>query len=441
VGGLRRVLSHEGAPRRRSSVDAPLDVVVVGAGLAGLAAGASAGRAGAGVLVVDGHRAGGRARTDERQGFRFNQGAHALYLGGPAARVLEDLGVGVPAGGTPSTDTWGCRGDRISPMPFSALGAARSRLVGTIGAAQLAMLVRRLRSIDTAALANLSAAGWIDSLGLRPEAADIVRLLAHVASYADDLEAISADAVAGQLQLVVTSGVRYLDRGWQVLVDGLSGAVADAGGTVAERAPVAAVEPVDAGQTVVRLVDGRSILARAVVLATGGPAAVASLVPEPPRWGLIGPPATAACLDLGLRRAPAKPVLFGVGEPLYLSTHGPSADLAPGDQAVVHVMRYGARDAEQDRADLWAHAQRAGIRQDDVIEQRFLARMVVTHAVPVPGSGLLGRPSADAAGLPGVFLAGDWVGPEGMLADAALASGAAAGVRAAAHAARLGAVA
>jgi pyruvate/2-oxoglutarate dehydrogenase complex dihydrolipoamide dehydrogenase (E3) component len=29
----------------------------------------------------------------------------------------------------------------------------------------------------------------------------------------------------------------------------------------------------------------------------------------------------------------------------------------------------------------------------------------------------------DATGLPGVYLAGDWVGPAGLLADAALASG------------------
>lgn len=35
-----------------------------------------------------------------------------------------------------------------------------------------------------------------------------------------------------------------------------------------------------------------------------------------------------------------------------------------------------------------------------------------------------------ASGLPRVFLAGDWVGPDGVLADAALASGHAAGLAA-----------
>jgi hypothetical protein len=35
-----------------------------------------------------------------------------------------------------------------------------------------------------------------------------------------------------------------------------------------------------------------------------------------------------------------------------------------------------------------------------------------------------------ASGLPRVFLAGDWVGPTGLLSDAALASGHAAGLAA-----------
>ena len=124
-----------------------------------------------------------------------------------------------------------------------------------------------------------------------------------------------------------------------------------------------------------------------------------------------------------------------MGEPLYLSTHSPSADLAPAGCALVHLMRYGTRDAATDRSDLWALARTAGIREDDVIEQRFLARMIVTSAIPLPGTGLAGRPAVDSVGSDGVYVAGDWVGPDGLLADAALASGAAAGALAADHAA------
>jgi hypothetical protein len=185
------------------------------------------------------------------------------------------------------------------------------------------------------------------------------------------------------------------------------------------------------------LADGTTITSGAGVLALGSPGATSAVLQDPPTWEPVGPPTTVACLDLGLRRPPPKRVLFGVGEPLYLSTHAPAADLAPAGCALVHVMRYGARDAATDRSELWALARTAGIMEDDVIEQRFLARMTVTSAVPVPGAGLAGRPAIDSAGIDGVYVAGDWVGPDGLLADAALASGSAAGARATDHAAAL----
>jgi phytoene dehydrogenase-like protein len=322
----------------------------------------------------------------------------------------------------------------VSRLPLTASGAVSSRLVDTVGKAQLASVVLRLRSLDPATVADRSAAAWLRDLGLRPRAAAIMRTLAHVASYADDLEAISADAVAAQLQSAVSDGVRYLDGGWQVLVDGLRAAATRAGAELRTGTPIVGVEAHVDGGVAVHVGGSATIHGAAAVLAVGGPAAVASLLREPPRWGLIGPPATVACLDLGLCRPPRKRVLFGVGEPLYFSTHTPSAALAPPGRWVAHVMRYGARDADTDRADLWAHARVAGVDEDDVVEHRFLARMVVTHAVPVPGLGLAGRPRVDAPGAPGVYVAGDWVGPDGLLADATLASGAAAGQRAASHA-------
>ena len=62
--------------------------MVIGAGLAGLTAATTAARAGRRVVVVEAHTEGGRARTDERRGYRFNQGAHALYKSGEAWRIL-----------------------------------------------------------------------------------------------------------------------------------------------------------------------------------------------------------------------------------------------------------------------------------------------------------------------------------------------------------------
>jgi len=57
--------------------------------------------------------------------------------------------------------------------------------------------------------------------------------------------------------------------------------------------------------------------------------------------------------------------------------------------------------------------------------QRFLPRMVAVSAIPSPDDGgLAGRPGVDRGN--GLYLAGDWLGPEGWLLDAALSSGTAA---------------
>ena len=54
--------------------------------------------------------------------------------------------------------------------------------------------------------------------------------------------------------------------------------------------------------------------------------------------------------------------------------------------------------------------------------------MVVVHAqATAERGGRAGQPTVEVPGRPGAFVAGDWVGPDGHLGDAALASGATAG--------------
>jgi hypothetical protein len=96
-------------------------------------------------------------------------------------------------------------------------------------------------------------------------------------------------------------------------------------------------------------------------------------------------------------------------------------------------MRYGARSSDLDRPQLETLARRAGIDEADVVTHRFLHRMVVAHGLPQPGPGLKGRPPVQVPGLRGIFVAGDWVGPVGLLADASLVSAEAAAVAAMAN--------
>lgn len=406
------------------------DVLVIGGGLAGLAAAATAARAGCGVAVLDAHLPGGRARTDERDGFCFNQGPRALFNGGPAAEVLRRLGVR-PTGAPPATASgtvW--RDGSLYRLPAGPLSLARTDLLGARSKAQVARVLGGLGRLRAEGLAGMTAATWLSSYGMRDDALGFVTALTRVATYVDDLEQLSADAATRQLQLAVGKGVTYLDGGWQTLVTQLQHVASAAGSTIVASRPVVALEGGEAGGTGwVAHTDQGDLHAATVVIATGGPAAARAILPHHPGWE-CGPEARAACLDLGLRRPPDPRVVFGVDAPLYLSTHCPPANLARRGGAVVHVMRYGARSAAQDRPELEALAGLVGIGEADIVTRRFLHSMVVTHGLPQAGDGLPGRPGVDVPGLAGAFVAGDWVGPVGLLADASLAS-----AEAAAHAA------
>jgi len=388
-----------------------LPVVVAGAGLAGLAAAAAAARAGARVIILEAGAVGGRARTEVRDGFRFNQGPHALFRGGPGRRVLSRLGIETTGHSPP---LWRPR----------ALIAGRPR---RFPVAQTGCAIGRVAAARPARWAGASAADWIGSLGLRDDAAALMEAGVRVTTYVGDLGRLPATVAIGQMRAAVR-GVSYLDEGWEQLTRALLSRASAAGAQIRRHARVEQV----AGQPDAWRVhtDSEVIGAAAVVVAVGRPAAARRLLPPGPGWGDLGPPVTAACLDLGLRRPGARFVL-GIDQPLYLSPHAPPGDLAPAGCGLVHVMRYGATDAADDREQLWALAAAAGIRRDDVVVERFLPRMEVVSCLPSPQHGLAGRPPVAVPGAPGLFLAGDWVGPEGWLSDGSLASGERAGLLAA----------
>lgn len=415
------------------------DVVVVGAGLAGLTAAVTAARAGATVTLFDAGRPGGRARTTVVDpGVVFNAGPRALYRGGPAWRILAELGI-VPAGGAPLADIGHVtmRGRR-ELMPATPGRLLRTGALGWRSKVEVGRLLGAIGRVDATSLRGRTLGEWARSTLRRADAVALVLAVARLATYVDDPEHMDAGAAVAQLQLVLGGGVMYLDGGFDQLVDALHTRADAAGVRIVDHATVRSLRRVDEVRDDVHEVGrgGRWLLevgdrvhtAARVVLATGTPAAALALSPVPIDISGVGEPVTAACLELAVRGRPATPFVLGIDEPFYLSLHSPPAALAPVGISVVHVMRYGVTEAAVDRDALWRHAHVAGIEEGSVVAQRFLRRMVVTGGAPLArAGGLPGRPSVQVDPATGLFLAGDWVGERGLLSDAAMASGAEAG--------------
>jgi phytoene dehydrogenase-like protein len=423
-GRARGSLSHPDPSTRLCGMKADWDVIVIGAGLAGLAAGATATKAGSTTLVLEAHLPGGRARVTERDGFVFNRGLHALYRGGAGWEVLRSLGI-EPQGSSPPLGRYqALAGGELHLLPTSPDSLRRTTLLGRKDKEAFAALLARLPLLHAERHAGASVSQWIDGAGFGPAAGAAIKALVRLTTYASDADTFAADAAIAQLQRAA-SGVLYLDGGWAQLIARLAA-------LTRVRTGIKVTGIASAAGLVEVATSNGPLVAHSVIIAVGRPAAAIRLLPADPGWGDIGPEVTAACLDAGLLRVPDPGYVLGIDAPVFATVESPPARQAPAGQAVAAAVRYGATEAKADRAVLQAHLARAGVREEDVATSRFLARMVVAGAAPIAArGGFGGRPAVDATGLPGVYLAGDWVGPTGLIGDAALASGQVAAFRAA----------
>jgi len=415
------------------------DVIVIGGGIAGLVAAGFAAEGGAGVLLLEASPTlGGRARTRNVSGYLFNQGAHAFYRDGFLDTALRDLGVAV-AGNRPAlADGFFVSDDKLHQAPFSAAGLASTTLLSDAEKREVASLFRRVIERSTETPRGISLKDALEALSSSAKIRSMFAAMTRLTSLVHAPMAADGRALLDQLHGGLTRNVLYLDGGWGTLIDGLKSACVERGVDLRSGARVMSLEHGPLWR--VALANGTALTARGVILAVNPPQA-AKLYPLLKSLPGVtdAVPAKVACLDIGLASLPRSDILFalGVDRPLYFSVHSAAARLAPEGATLVHAVRYLEPGEKPDRNRLIAELEefldlvQPGWRDNERARQ-FLPSMPAISSIPLAATGgANGRPGFAVPNEDGIFIAGDWVGSVGMLADAAAIGGRSAGEAAA----------
>ncbi|HEX4996847.1 MAG TPA: FAD-dependent oxidoreductase [Terriglobia bacterium] len=396
------------------------DVAVIGGGLAGLTAAALAGRAGKSVVVYErAETLGGRAGTRNVDGFHFNLGPHALFRAGHAIQTLGELGIHIdeaPVGGAGSTVFFA---GGVYPMPVDLMSIFKSRFLPIPGRVELMRFLATAPRLDARAFDRLPLAEWLAARIHNREARMLIEALIRLSTYSNAPRDLSAGAALDQFQTALRGGVIYLNGGWQTLVNRIRDVALQAGVIIHTGVTIDNLAMVSAHNFILAVPPK-------MVSAILGDAAGPDLL----RWIDDAKPVRAACLDLGLRALPVPNRTFSIGidQPLYFSAHSRWADLAPSGNILAHVAKYIPWNEDTDTATHRAELERfldqiqPGWR-DQIAHHRFMPRLnVMQSLIRASDGGFKGRPAVDSPRSENVYIAGDWVGDEGLLADAAFAS-------------------
>jgi len=194
--------------------NSPIDVIVVGGGIAGLAAAALSARRGLRVqLLEQANEFGGRARTKLQNGFYLNIGPHALYRGGEGIKILRELGVEVQGNLPPVSGAFAVKDAIKHTFPVGLASLLTTSLFGLGAKLEVARLLATLPKIDGTAVMNMSLTEWLIENISHPEVRDFLLSAFRVATYTNAPDLMSAGTAIEQLKKAFESNVLYLDHG------------------------------------------------------------------------------------------------------------------------------------------------------------------------------------------------------------------------------------
>lgn len=409
------------------------NVIIVGGGLAGLTAACYLARAGVGVTVYEkAPTVGGRAASQPYDGYQFNRGIHALYTGGAAESAFNQLGIAYT--GRRPQGIYLLKQGRLHLAPVNPLTLLRTSALGAADKLELMRLFMALPTLNAHELRQVNVQDWIQQTVRRPVVRQFMVANARTAVYTTALDRVSAEVFVAKLQTLLKHPVVYIDGGWQTLVDGMRRAAEQAGAKIVSGTRVEAVECANGHVTGVGLQDGSLKMGANVILATTPQEAVKLIDGQayPALRQAVNHllPAQLACLDVALRLMPdpRHPVVQDMEQPCFMSAQSLFSRVAPDGGAMIYTFKqldpHQASDPRQDERVLehLLDTAQPGWREV-LVKRQYLPRIQAIGALPAAESGgFAGRPDTQVAGLAGLYVAGDWVGSEGFLADASIAS-------------------
>ncbi|MCH5586382.1 FAD-dependent oxidoreductase [Shimazuella sp. AN120528] len=409
------------------------EVVVVGGGIAGLTVASLLGREGYSVTVIEkGKKLGGRAQTKEKGGFYFNQGAHSFYLSGPGPgkEILAELDV-VYHGKSVNRE----KQELYFTNQFSFFPNNLSRLLEIKGLSSQAQqeignFLGSLGMLDAKQWTGISLSDWMESSGYHEQTRQIIEAIVRLGTYSTAVERIDTGFVMKLMNTLID--VWYLDGGWQTLIDGLEKAARKVHVKMMNGMKVTSIQKTSSGYDIY-LADRQAIHAEYVVLTTD-PITSSKLIDSEGKYlqqlADQVEPIYVACLDVALHKLPdsTREFVLGVESPLYYSVHSSAAKLAPENGELIHLMKYllpekvnKPQEIRQELEAFFTLIQPGW--QEELVSTQYLPQMPVAYdLISANRGGLSGRPSVKVEGLPNLFIAGDWVGDEGQLAQASFAS-------------------
>ncbi|WP_062197485.1 phytoene desaturase family protein [Massilibacterium senegalense] len=215
------------------------DVVVVGAGLAGLSAAARLSKNGYKVALLEKGAIGGRAVTLTIKDFSFNFGAHAIY--GRDTSILRKLEKELDIhinwrDFTPSKAKYDM-GKELSDMPANVSGLFRTKIIK--GADKVRFTFEIFKTLLRAEKGHphTSIKKWLEEKQVSEDVKELMLTLASSNFFTREPEKIPSDIYFDYYRRLFTTNkpVAYIGGGWQALIDEFVRVIEGNGGEILKK--------------------------------------------------------------------------------------------------------------------------------------------------------------------------------------------------------------